>query len=147
MATPPVGRALPLALALGLAACSGAFDGLPDGGLGSPGGATSANPLVARVQPELDYCRTCHVPGGVADTDEGRGLLLSRERSEDETRLHASWDRLGRGVETNPILTHASGEAPHSGGSPWPRGGEPYEAMRALLACWDADPPCSPPPR
>ncbi|MFZ5602742.1 MAG: hypothetical protein ACOY7J_09830, partial [Pseudomonadota bacterium] len=31
----------------------------------------------ARIAPRLNFCATCHVPGGLADTDAGDGLLLS----------------------------------------------------------------------
>jgi hypothetical protein len=144
-----------VAAALLLAGCAGNYgtDAATDstggttgsttgGTTGAPAGGAGDDPqafFAANVQPKLDFCRTCHVSGGVADTDKGRRFMLSEDRAADYDLLYASWDALGRGVEANRILTKASNtdaEA-HSGGAPWPVDSVPYANMRTLLACWD----------
>ncbi len=95
------------------------------------------------VQPHLDYCRTCHVPGGVADEPDGRGLLLEPDRSADYDRSYQSWVDLGRGVETNALLIEPStASEPHSGGKPWPPGQDAYASVRTLLQCWQTPDAC-----
>lgn len=97
----------------------------------------------ARVQPTLAFCRTCHVPGGVADVDDGRRFMLNRDGSDDYVMLRASWEALGRSVDDNLILQHASGARPHSGGASWAVGSAPYANMRILLGCRDAPANCA----
>lgn len=95
------------------------------------------------VAPELDYCRTCHVPGGVADTDEGRRFMLTADAANDESLFRASWEALGRGAANSPILIEAADPAePHSGGKPWPVNGATYAAVLATLRCWDDPAQC-----
>ena len=131
-----------------LGACSGDYSGEAGGDNGDPtpsgGTFTSERALFdARVQSTLDFCRTCHVPDGVADTDDGRRFMLAREAQQDYALLRASWEALGRGVEDNLILQHASGGEPHSGGAPWPVGSAPYINMRILLGCWNNPADCT----
>jgi hypothetical protein len=99
------------------------------------------------VQPALAYCRSCHVPGGVADTALGRRFMLSGNVREDETNVRASWERLGRDIPPKSLLvTMPSGTAgrTHSGGTPWPVGSDAYRNMDQLLASF-ADPSvCTP---
>jgi hypothetical protein len=136
-----------------LSACGGGdYSGgtVAGGGPGSGSGSGSGNSMTpeqffaASVQPRLDFCRSCHVPGGVADTDAGRRFVLSSNPAEDYVNLRAAWERLGRGVEGNRILTKGSNTdpEPHSGGAPWPKGGDAYNDMRLLLACWDNPAAC-----
>jgi hypothetical protein len=105
--------------------------------------------FTARVQPHLGFCRTCHVPGGVADTDDGRKLLLTATTGgasapDDYDRLNAAWVALGRGVTANMLLVEPTAASePHSGGKPWPVGSEPYGAMFILLSCWDNPAACA----
>nr|WP_162932195.1 hypothetical protein [Solimonas sp. K1W22B-7] len=92
------------------------------------------------VQPSLDFCRSCHVPGGIGDVDTGRKFQLSSNRAEDLANLKASWERLGGNNPTSRILLMASGqETPHSGGAPWPKDSAAYRNMSILLQCF-ADP-------
>ncbi|MFP5305430.1 MAG: hypothetical protein ACLGI7_06355, partial [Gammaproteobacteria bacterium] len=117
-----------LMIGTAVAACGGTYDGsvaaTPPAGAG--GGAGSADELFAKqVQPRLDFCRSCHVPGGVADVENGRDFALSTDRSQDLARFRASWERLGGNNPTSRILLMASGqETPHSGGAPWPQGSD-----------------------
>lgn len=145
----PVIRLGLLAATLLLAACGG-YSGAPAGGSadsGSGGGAsgfsTPQSFASARVTPGLGFCRSCHVPGGVADTAEGRRMMLSPSSAEDYAKLNASWDRLGRGVDNNLILLDASGQHAHSGGAPWPAGSAAYEDMKTLLGCWERPDSCA----
>ena len=142
-------------LALLLAACKGEYDGgSVTGGSGNGGGGGASGGgnfssdkqfFAARVQPALDFCRTCHVPGGVGDTDKGRRFMLSPDKAEDYSRLLASWEALGRGVESNRLLLKPSGQdpEPHSGGTPWPKNGPAYANMKILLSCWENPAGCT----
>ncbi|MFA5939677.1 MAG: hypothetical protein WC809_10025 [Sinimarinibacterium sp.] len=131
-----------------LNACSGDYSGVGGGIEGAGGTGAPARNLeehfTTQVQPRLDFCRNCHVPGGIADVDAGRNYMLSADRAQDLANLRASWERLGGngadGTQTSRILLMASGqETPHSGGAPWPVGSEAYRAMSLLLDCF-ADP-------
>src|SRR5437868_2971669 len=59
--------------------------------------ASSCDELFTKsVQPRLEFCRTCHVPGGVAGTnDDGKLFMLSSDHSQDFDNLRASWQALG----------------------------------------------------
>ena len=100
------------------------------------------------VQPSLAFCRSCHVPAGLADTDDGRRFQLSAAAggnppADDYAKLKASWIALGRGVGSNKLLIEATVAAePHSGGKPWPVGSSQYGAMLILLSCWDNPAAC-----
>lgn len=116
----------------------GTGDACDDSGDPSPDPAVLAF-FEAQVQPNLRDCRICHVPGGVADTDAGRGFLLSQDTDEDYSRLRSAWDGLGRGVASNRLLTKASNTdpEPHSGGVQWSASSQAYADARTLLSCWD----------
>ncbi|HSW11341.1 MAG TPA: hypothetical protein VLI06_00790 [Solimonas sp.] len=137
-------RRLPLALvpALLLAACSGDYSGRSDGASGGGGGGAQARSMEehfsSNVQPSMDFCRSCHVPGAAADVEDGRDFVLSSNKSQDLANLRASWERLGRNNPTSRILLMSSGqELPHSGGAPWPQGSPAYRNMAILLQCFD----------
>lgn len=112
---------------------------------GDVGEVLDINTFFARnVQPSLEFCRTCHVPGNVADTDEGRGFMLSTNPAEDMVLMQSSWDGLGRGVANNEILVQTSdSSARHTGGTPWLSGSVAYQAVSTVFACWDDPDTCS----
>lgn len=102
-----------LLLSLALAACSGSYDGNAAGDSRADGGSgaspRSMEDLYAqRVQPSLAFCRSCHVPGGVADVEKGRDFMPGN----DLASLKASWERLGGNASavggTSRILLMAS---------------------------------------
>jgi mono/diheme cytochrome c family protein len=134
----------PLALllaALLLTGCAGEYGSTADtagGGSTPSGSAASLDEFFAKsAQPSLDFCRNCHVPGGVADVEKGRKFLLATDRSQDFARLRESWERLGGSNPSSRILLMASGaETPHSGGAPWPQDGAAYKAMAIVLRCF-----------
>jgi mono/diheme cytochrome c family protein len=110
------------------------------GGPGNGGGAVKVDNcdqlFSLRVQPRLAFCRNCHVPGGVADVEDGRLYMLSQSAAEDFANLRASWERLGRNDSgKSRILRMASGTdtRSHTGGTPWPEGSDAYREMDALL--------------
>ncbi len=132
-------RAAAMLAVLWLTACAGDYDGV-GGSSGLGGGGGQARNLEAHfndhVAPTLDFCRTCHVPGGIADVEEGEQFMLSANSGQDFDNLVASWERLGGNNPTSRILLMASGqETPHSGGAPWPEGSAPYRNMEILLKC------------
>ena len=92
---------------LSLAACGGGSSGNPQGGSsGTPNGGNSGSQeefFQTRLQTASGFCRTCHIPGGVADTADGDGLMLSSNAADDFRLLRASWETLGGGVETSPL--------------------------------------------
>ena len=124
--------------------------GTGGGGSSGTGFATPQAFFQADVEPNLGFCRTCHVPGGVADTSgtsvatQGNLFLLSSDSSQDYDNLMASWTRLGKGVTDNKLHTYPSVPAQsHTGGQPWPVGSAPYLAMQTLLSCWDNPSGCA----
>lgn len=97
-----------------------------------------------RLQNASGFCRTCHIPGGVGDVEDGRSFMLSSNPAQDYDLLYQSWQALGGGVVSSPLLIEPSDPAePHSGGKPWPAGSASYNAMQTLLACWDNPQGCS----
>lgn len=107
-----------------------------------PGGGPTSDEdrfFAERVQPRLDFCRTCHVPDGVADVPDGERFLLDPDPAQDATRLQQSWQQLGGNNPVSRLLTMASGEEEHSGGAPWPQNSQAYIDVRAQLRCY-ADP-------
>ena len=154
---------LPVAIAMSLAACGGSSSGAPqggsgtnnsgggstdggntDGGSGGGGAVTQEEFFQTRLQSSSGFCRTCHIPGGVGDVEDGRDFMLSSNPADDYDLLYQSWQTLGGGVESSPLLVEPSDPSePHSGGKPWPVGSAPYEAMRTLLSCWDNPASCS----
>lgn len=76
---------------LGISGCSGQYDGTAAGG-GGNGSRDSGSTVRAQraeeyfannIQPNLDFCRSRHVPGGVANVADGRKFSLFAEGSED----------------------------------------------------------------
>ncbi|AXQ28281.1 hypothetical protein D0B54_06115 [Solimonas sp. K1W22B-7] len=129
-----------LAGALSAALLSACAPGRSDPVAGGGGGSARSmeEHFSGRVQPNLDFCRTCHVPGGVADVENGHDFMLSSSRSQDLANLRASWERLGRNNPTSRILLMSSGqEMPHTGGAPWPVGSAQYRNMEILLKCFE----------
>ncbi|MGJ8687815.1 MAG: hypothetical protein ACSHWQ_10070, partial [Spongiibacteraceae bacterium] len=121
-------------------------------GSGSGGGSGTGNePFVSaeqlfqtRASSQMDYCVACHVAGGVADTDEGRGFILSSDATKHYDDTYAAWEGLGKGVESNPLIVENSDlNESHSGGKSWPVGSPQYAVMVALLKCWDNPANCT----
>ncbi|WP_146165945.1 hypothetical protein [Stenotrophobium rhamnosiphilum] len=143
-------RANGLVAVLLLSACSGNYSG-GTATSGNNGGTDSGTPSKTvqeffgkSAQTNLNNCRTCHVPGGVADTDEGKLFMLSSNPNEDYDNVYDSWIALDKGVETNKILTNPSDPAQHhSGGQPWPVGSQPYNALKVVLGCWENPDSCA----
>ncbi|MDD3763503.1 MAG: hypothetical protein PHP86_09470 [Nevskiales bacterium] len=137
------GKWIAAATALLLGACSGDYSGgTATDGSGTPpvtgGDGTVDGFFAKRVQPRLDFCRTCHVPGGVADVEDGRDMMLSTNSGQDLVNLRDSWETLGGNNPTSRILLMASGaETPHSGGQPWPQGSDAYTDVQTLLKCFE----------
>ncbi|HUP90947.1 MAG TPA: hypothetical protein VM074_01770 [Solimonas sp.] len=137
-----ISRALRLGLlgaALGLAAC-GEYrvpgDAAPGSGATGAAAKNCDELFTQRVQPRLEFCRNCHVPGGVADVPDGQLFQLTSNRAEDFARLRTSWEALGRNDGgKSRILKMASGtdSRSHSGGTPWPVGSAGYQEMDAQL--------------
>jgi hypothetical protein len=157
-----------LALLLLLSACSGNYGGADSSGSanvgnasnnsGNPsnpsnnnnntgGGSTTVTPrdhFAANVEPNMGFCRSCHVPGGLADKPDGNLFMLSSDTSKDYDNVFTSWTALGKGVTSNKILTKPSDPAQsHSAGQPWAVGSAPYVAMKTLLSCWDNPASCA----
>jgi hypothetical protein len=135
---------VPGSLLVFLAACSA---NNPQGGnvFGGNGSASagSGDFFATRVQPRLEYCRTCHVPGGVADTAQGHRMMLSSDKSQDLVNLEASWNALGGNNPVSRILLMASGQQSHSGGTPWPQGGTAYNDVKVQLECFEKPDQCA----
>lgn len=107
--------------------------------------SSTENMFNARIAPHMDFCRTCHVSGGLADTDEGRRFQLLADKSQDYNRVNDAWLALGQGVESNPLIVENSDyNEPHSGGKTWPKGSAAYTDMVSLLSCWDDPSTCAP---
>src|SRR5437867_331071 len=82
---------LAIVCALALAGCNGSYTGTGgssttgggSGGTGGGGGggtqqfSTAQQLFDSRIHSNLGFCRNCHVPGGIADTDKGRRMMLS----------------------------------------------------------------------
>ncbi len=144
---------LALVLSVMLSACnsgdssgavqSGVLGGGNDGGLSGNFDTPEAF-FAASVQPALENCRTCHIPGRVADSPEGEALQLhATDTDTDYARVYAAWERLDKGVLNNRLLTMPSAPAiAHSGGKPWPAGSNGFLAMEILLNCWDNPASC-----
>ena len=94
------------------------------------------------VEPHMNYCGVCHVPGGVADTPEGDRFLLLGSQSHYDS-FEQAWMDLGGGVESNMLLVENSlASEPHSGGKTWPSSSEVYTRVATLLGCWDQPEQC-----
>ncbi|MDR3415904.1 MAG: hypothetical protein P4L83_06945 [Nevskia sp.] len=130
-----------------LAACGGNYGGGVDAaGGGSSGAAPASNNayptpeayFAANVEPNLGYCRTCHVPGGAADIAGGNLFLLDANPGDDYNNTDTAWSALGKGVDSNLLLQNPSGQHTHTGGSPWPVGSAGYIGMQTMLSCWNS---------
>lgn len=135
-----------------LVACGGSSDGEPYGANDASDNTaddsqftTSEAFFVAAVKPQVEFCRTCHIPSGIGDVEGGRLFMLSQNGSDDYAQLLAAWEALGGGVDTSKILTKASNTdaESHSGGAAWPVGSAPYVAMKTMLACWSNPAACN----
>ncbi|PPE74268.1 hypothetical protein C3942_09575 [Solimonas fluminis] len=136
-----------------LSACGeygGRSDPASGGGPGGPRGSVQVKNcgelFTQRVQPRLDFCRSCHVPGGVADVADGKRFQLAEDESRDAELLKQSWLALGgNGNGKSRILRMASGTdtRTHSGGKPWPVGSDAYREMDALLQGYDTPAACA----
>lgn len=94
------------------------------------------------IQPQMPFCGTCHVPGGIADTALGDGFLLSATNSH-YAHFHEAWEALGKGVTNNPLLKmNADPAIDHTGGKSWPAGSSLYQHVATLLLCWDQPQSC-----
>ncbi|MEC8813649.1 MAG: hypothetical protein VXY23_20210 [Pseudomonadota bacterium] len=95
------------------------------------------------IEPEMSYCGVCHVPGGVADTEDGDRFVLLESRS-NYLSFEQAWIDLGKGVESNLLLVeNALVSEPHSGGKTWPQGSDKYQQVATLLSCWEQPQNCS----
>lgn len=102
----------------------------------------------ANVAPRLQFCTTCHVVGGLADTDAGRTLLLSTNTANDYDNFQTAWRALGGGTTANPILkNNADPAVAHSGGKSWPVNGDAYNDVSKLFSCWNDPASCASSPR
>lgn len=93
----------------------------------------------ARVKPRMDFCRSCHVPNGVADTDDGHDFMLSDDSSQDYENFKASWKKLKLDktiTDDHPFLAYQSGIEDHSGGKNWPEDSPAYADVLTLVTCW-----------
>lgn len=150
-----VGRAatwlLGYVLVASLAGCGGNYSGAvvdadntqpaaptpaPSPAPGDDTGTDTAAFFAQRVQPRLDFCRTCHVPEGVADVPEGERFLLDPDPAQDAQLFENSWRQLGGNNPVSRLLTMASGEEEHSGGAPWTTDSQAYADVRAQLRCY-----------
>lgn len=121
-------------------------DALAGGGVIDSSEPLTLDAFFARsVQPGLANCRICHIPGGAADQDDGRALMLSAtDSSSDYQNVFNAWNTLGKGVSSNRLLTMPSDPAlRHAGSTPWPPSSRSFDAMKALLACWDNPASCA----
>lgn len=116
------------------------------GGSGNSSGNANGDVLVAyfntHIDPQMSFCGTCHVPGGVADTDEGERFLLQSSLSHYDSFFEA-WELMGKGIAANPLLKeNADANEPHTGGKSWPAGSAINHHVATLLQCWDQPQNC-----
>lgn len=95
--------------------------------------------FAARVQPALEFCRSCHLPGGAGDTGDGPRFLMAADRSMDYDRYYADWSAFGHGIEDNRILVRTStpDEDSDNGLGRWPVGSANYNNTKILFTCWE----------
>ncbi|MGB0219963.1 MAG: hypothetical protein ACPGJF_11560 [Sinimarinibacterium flocculans] len=140
-------RTAALLIALMAAGCAGDYEGAPGAGSGGPAPGGNAGSIDAfykqRIEPRLAFCRTCHVPGGVADVEDGRLFMLGVESGNDQPLLRASWEALGGNgaddqAESRILLMPSGRDArSHSGGAPWPVDSAAYADMAVMLTCFE----------
>ena len=120
---------------------AGLETGTPNALDGEPNSSALEAYFNQHIDPEMSYCGVCHVPGGVADTDEGDRFLLGSQSN--YASFEMAWADLGGGVETNLLLVENSrASEPHSGGKTWPMGSDKYGHVAVLLGCWDQPESC-----
>ena len=128
-----------------LAACAGDYSGDVGTGGGSnpdPSSGSFSGPqdfYNKRIEPRLAFCRTCHVPTGVANAEDGRLLMLGETPANDYALLRASWEALGGNNPVSRILLMPSQQdaKAHSGGYPWLQHSAAYKDMAVLLKCFE----------
>ncbi|MCG8316151.1 MAG: DUF11 domain-containing protein [Pseudomonadales bacterium] len=95
------------------------------------------------INPQMQLCGTCHIPGGLADIEDGNGFILYSDRSHYES-FNDAWAVLGEGVSDNPLLTMNSDPAlNHTGFQNWPTTSAIYSNVEKLLGCWDEPTLCT----
>lgn len=151
-------RVLGLSLLLVLGGCGGDYSGNPsraaNNGAEVPAGETPDTPakgsdedvlaafFASKIDPQMPFCGTCHVAGGIADTEAGRDFLLTAANTH-YADFHDAWETLGKSVENNPLLKlNADTSVAHTGGKPWPAGSDINKNVRTLLLCWDQPAHC-----
>ncbi len=98
--------------------------------------------FATRIEPQMNYCGTCHAPAGIADTAEGRGFLLRTGQNHYDS-FYQAWETLGKGVASNPMLVeNADLTEPHTGGKTWMAGSAINADVSTLLLCWDQPQQC-----
>lgn len=153
---------IPLALtfAIALAGCGGDYsgsnddDGNQDGGAsrgvnnGNSNSGNTADTDVLKayfnthIETQMAFCGTCHVPGGVADTDDGHRFLLASSLGHYDS-FYDAWELMGEGVAANPLLKeNADPNDSHTGGKSWPAGSSINGHVSTLLQCWDQPQSC-----
>ena len=148
-------------LIMALTACGGGGGGSPSTGDGNNGGGngsgdgngttpapqrTAETFFAQRVAQPLQFCRTCHYPGGLGDVPDGRDFSIRRNTTTDQqfADFKASWQRLGGNNPVSRILTMASGqETPHDGGVVWPPSSTNYRNVSTLLQCFEHPDDCA----
>lgn len=128
---------MPATLAVVLVACEGGRE------LETTANARAATGFNDGISELLDYCRTCHIPDGVADSPDGERFMLSSDAGRDSELFRHSWEVLGGGAESSLILRENSESSlGHSGGQSWPVDSAEYGAVLAQLKCWDDPQSC-----
>ena len=148
------------AILLMLSGCGGGYSGtsndakgtaanLTDNGSGTGSGATTTqadtlkNFFDSHIEPSMQYCSACHVPGGIADTATGKLFLLQPGQS-DYDSFEAAWNAMGKGVDNNLLLRQNSDPSvAHTGGKTWPAQSQIHQDVATLLQCWDTPDNCS----
>lgn len=98
--------------------------------------------FTTHIEPQMPFCGTCHVAGGIADTDSGRRFLLSVGSSHYDS-FFESWDILGKGGASNRLLAmNATQAEAHTGGKSWAPGSVINTHVTTLLQCWDQPASC-----
>ena len=102
---------------------------------GSSSTTTQADALKSffdnHIEPSMQYCSACHVPGGIADTTTGKLFLLQPGQS-DYDSFQAAWNAMGKGVESNLLLRQNSDPAvAHTGGKTWPAQSQIHQQAQA----------------
>lgn len=95
-----------------------------------------------KIDPQMQLCGVCHVPGGLADVDDGDGFLLYSGQSHYDS-FYDAWSVLGKGVITNRLLTmNSDPNLNHTGLQNWSKTSAIYSNVEKLLICWDRPAEC-----